>query len=820
MTSAAAAETSVRGSGPTVTGTYRLQLHAGFGFADAAEQVPYLARLGVSHLYLSPILTAVPGSLHGYDVLDHSRVSPELGGEAGFRSLVDAARSHGLGIVVDVVPNHMAFVAPEWANEPLWQVLREGQQAATADWFDIDWAHGEGRLGLPLLGQTLEATLEAGELTLDRLEEGPHTGEHVIRYHDHVFPLAPGTHPEEGSSQPSQALPGEEVAAVLERQHYRLAGWREADELLGYRRFFEVDQLIAVRVELPEVFEATHRLLLDLHHEGLIDAFRIDHPDGLADPQGYLERLGRALKPGTPIWVEKILEGDERLPDAWPVAGTTGYDALRAVQGALVDPFGSDTVTETWLATGGEPLLSRVIETCKRLVTDELLQPEVGRLHRAASSCLPSVEPGRLREALTELLVGFEVYRAYVRPGAPPAPEALTHLEDAVGRARTARPDLTRELAALCDLAAAPDPSQPAAVDFAVRLQQTCGPVMAKGIEDTAFYRWQRQTARNEVGGDPGRSPEFCVGDLHAWAGRQQERWPLGMTTLSTHDTKRSEDVRARIFAVAGDHVAWQRCSAAAATAAERAGVDKETAHLIWQTLVGAGFLEEQRLHDYLLKAIREAKQHTAWVDGDPAYEQRVLDLASAWLAAGPVHEAVAEALAANTEEIRAVTLAAKLLQLTLPGVPDCYQGCELVDLSLVDPDNRRPVDYADRARRWGRLEQGQAPQDLADEKLLVTTRTLAVRKERPVSFGEHSAYTPLVPGRGAGLAHLRGDDVACVVTRLPHTLRRHGGWAEEVLPLPEGEWQDRLSGRTHRGGAPRWADLLESAPVALLVRT
>ncbi|HET7302923.1 MAG TPA: malto-oligosyltrehalose synthase [Segeticoccus sp.] len=816
MTSATAAETSARGARPAVTGTYRLQLHAGFGFADAAEQVPYLTRLGVSHLYLSPILAAVPGSMHGYDVLDHTRVSPELGGETGFRSLVATAREHGLGVVVDVVPNHMAFVAPEWTNEPLWQVLREGRDAETADWFDIDWEDGEGRLGLPLLGEPLEATLDSGELRVDRLEEGPHAGEWVVRYHDHAFPLAAGTWDE--VADPPR-LERQDLAALLDRQHYRLAGWREAEEALGYRRFFEVDQLIGVRVELPHVFEATHRLLVDLHHEGLVDAFRIDHPDGLADPRGYLERLRDALRPGTPIWVEKILEGDEPLPDDWPVAGTTGYDALRAVQGALVDPANSDVVSQAWVAAGGDPSLSRVVEASKRLVTDELLRPEVARLHRSAGTCLPDAEPVRLRDAITELLVGFQVYRAYVRPGELPSPLALSHLDDAVGRAREARPDLAPELGSLAVLAARPDPANGAAADFAVRLQQTCGPVMAKGIEDTAFYRWHRQVARNEVGGDPGRSAEFCIGDLYGWAGRQHERWPLGLTALSTHDTKRSEDVRARIFAVAGDRSAWERCSAAAAAAAEDANVDAETAHLVWQTLVGTGFIEEQRVHDYLLKALREGKQRTAWVDGDPAYEQRVLDLASTWLRGGPVHDAVQAAVDSSGAAIRAVTLAAKLLQLTLPGVPDVYQGCELVDLSVVDPDNRRPVDYVDRSQRLSRLDGGGAPADLADEKLAVTAHALRVRRERPQSFGDGAAFTPLVPGRGAGLAHLRGDDVACVVTRLPHALRREGGWGDAVLPLPEGEWVDRVGGRQHRGGALRWADLLADGPVALLVR-
>jgi len=798
----------------TVTGTYRLQLHEGFGFADAQAQLPYLASLGVSHLYLSPVLQAVPGSMHGYDVLDHTRVSQDLGGEEGLRALAAAARELDLGLVVDVVPNHMALVAPESANAPLWAVLREGRDAPTAHWFDIDWKSGGGRLGLPVLGSTLAETLEAGDLVLDELD-----GQPVIRYFEHVYPVALGTE-------------GDDVAEVLARQHYQLASWRESDAMLNYRRFFEVDQLIAVRVELPDVFEATHRVLLALNHDGVIDGFRIDHPDGLADPEGYLTQLREATRPGTLIWVEKILEGSERLPTSWACDGTTGYDAMQAIQTALVDPATAPVLDRVWAEAGGQPDVERSVDASKRQVVDQSLGPEVERLTRRAREALPEQDPERLREAIVELLVAGEVYRAYVHPDERLSPLARKRIEDAFVGAVAARLDLEPELELLMRLAQV-EGDDPAAVDFAIRLQQTWGPVMAKGIEDTTFYRWHRLVALNEVGGDPAVLDHASPGALHEWAAAQQRDWPLGMTTLSTHDTKRSEDVRARLLAVAGDADSWERCSRVFREAAAAADVDRPTAHLLWQTLVGVGFVAPERLHDYLVKAVREAKQRPAWIDGDEAYEARVLALADRALAPGDLHDAVADAVAANAESIRATVLAAKLLQLCLPGVPDTYQGCEVVDLSLVDPDNRRAVDYAVRVDRLARLDEGAGPADLDDEKLLATSRALRLRRRSPEVFGEGASYDPLPATSEHALGFLRSAPVgrvasalglarqahvAALVTRAPHRLAPRGGWGDATVTLPEGEWRDELTGRVLTGGTVAVAEVLADLPVALLV--
>ena len=785
----------------TVTATYRLQMHAGFTFTDAEAVVPYLADLGVSHLYLSPILRAVPESKHGYDVLDHTQVSRELGGRAGLEALAGTAHQHGLGLVVDVVPNHMAVVAPENTNLPLWDVLARGRAADHAHWFDVDWDALDGRIGMPVLWESLDEVLAGRDLRL-----GEENGEQVLRYHDHVFPLAEGTW---------DGDPGADVAAVLSAQHYLLAGWRDRDQVLNYRRFFDVDSLIAVRVEQPDVFDATHEMLVELNHAGLVDGFRIDHPDGLSDPAGYLERLRSVLRPGTLIWVEKILEGDEWLPD-WACDGTTGYDAAKAVSAGLVDQAIAPALQYAWERTGGDPSLAHVVEASKRLVVDEVLVAERRRLVRRAAEALGDVDPHRLEQAVVEMLVACEVYRAYVGPDGSVDSLAQQRLEKAFMVAATARPDLEPELKQLVSLAT--QPATDAARDFAVRLQQTWGPMMAKGIEDTAFYRWHRLVALNEVGGDPDLLDTATPEQMHAWAIHQQQSWPRGMTTLSTHDTKRSEDVRARLLAVAGDAESWQRCTDAFAEAAHERRVDAPTAHLVWQTLVGVGDVDDERLTAYLTKAMRESKQRTSWLDSDPEYEVRVLSLARDANRPGLLHDLVVGAVRDNRETVRALVLGQKLLQLTLPGIPDTYQGCETVDLSLVDPDNRRPVDYGARQDRLAHLRE-EPPRDLDDEKLLVTHRALALRRELVDAFGERGDYQPLVGTSRHLVGFLRGGEVATLVTRAPKRLEVGGGWDDATVTLPEGRWRDELTGLLHGGAGTRCADVFAEYPVALLRR-
>ncbi|MGN6613096.1 MAG: malto-oligosyltrehalose synthase, partial [Angustibacter sp.] len=707
------------------TSTYRLQVHGGFGFDDAAAAADYLAALGVSHAYLSPVLQAAPGSTHGYDVVDHSRLSTEAGGESAFVRLSDVLREQGLGAVVDVVPNHMAVPTPAYLNAQLWSVLRDGPGSPYASWFDVDWSVPDRAILMPVLGSRIGQVIDAGELALVR-DGGADGDELVLRYYDHQFPVRPGT----------EQLP---LAELVDRQWYRLAHWRVADEELNYRRFFDVDTLAAVRVERPEVFEATHRLLLDLYAEGRLDGWRIDHPDGLADPRGYLDRLADATGDAWVV-VEKILEGPEQLPRDWRCAGTTGYDALQRLCGVFVDPAGAAPLAALLTElTGDAEGIETVVEAAKREVVAQGQYAEVNRLvDLLVAICHDDVHlrdhtRRALHDSVVELLVAMDRYRAYVVPGEPTPEASIEVVESAAARARVRLPDhehdtldLVRDLV----LGLGGTEGDPRRAELVVRFQQTCGPVMAKGIEDTAFYRWFRLASLNEVGGDPehfGVAPE----ELHAFFGRLQATWPTSMTTLSTHDTKRAEDVRARLAALSelpADWAALVREARELTTEHRDTVLDPATEYLVWQTVVGTWSpadvaISAERLHRYLEKAVREAKTHTTWTAPDEKYEAAVHRFADAVLADEAVMALLTQWAERTADAFRVNVLGQKLLQLAAPGVPDVYQGTELVDLSLVAPDNRRPVDYADRRRRLASLEGGGAPSDLDDEKLLVTSR-------------------------------------------------------------------------------------------------
>jgi len=791
--------------------TYRLQLRAEFGFDDAAAVVPYLHSLGISHTYLSPILQAAPGSTHGYDVVDHSRLSEPMGGRPAFDRLADRLADHRMGAVADVVPNHVAVPTPASLNKALWSVLQLGPGSPYAEWFDVDWGSGNQPLLMAVLGQRIGQVLADGELSVD--------GD-VLRYYDHEYPLRPGT----------TDLP---LAELVTEQWYRLAHWRVADEELNYRRFFDVDTLAAVRVETKEVFDATHELLLILLHEGKLTGLRIDHPDGLADPRGYLRRLAERTG-GAWVVVEKILEGDEELPRDWPCAGTTGYDALLRVGGLFVDPAGAAPLAALHSELTGAPAaFSPVVEEAKREIVQHGQYAEVHRLvELLARICQDDV---RLRdhtrrafhEVVVELLVHFDVYRAYVVPGEEPSPTAVAALERAAGKAReNLDEDRQETLDVVLQLLLGREITtvdEHARHELIVRFQQTCGPVMAKGVEDTAFYRWFRLTSLNEVGGDPehfGVTPE----EFHAFASRLNQHWPKTMTTLSTHDTKRSEDVRARLGVLSEQPAAWSETVREWRRLSEDHRsplLDGSTEYLFWQTLFGTwddGPLAEDRLQAYLLKAIREGKRHTTWTSPDEEYEQAVATFATAVLDNKPVLESVRRFADKQTEYVRAATLGQKLVQLTMPGVPDVYQGTELVDLALVDPDNRRPVDYEHRIDRLRRLDEGAKPEDLSDEKLLVTSRALRLRRQYPEAFA--SSYTPLPTSNGHAVAFARGDAVITVATRLPAALHRLGGWGDSTVVLPSGQWKNVLTGREVGSGAARIHELLVDLPVALLVRS
>jgi (1->4)-alpha-D-glucan 1-alpha-D-glucosylmutase len=729
--------------------------------------VDYLTRLGVGAVYTSPLLTAAPGSTHGYDVVDPTTASSAIGGEPARVELMSAARAAGMGVVVDIVPNHMSVAAPP-ANRWWWDVLQYGQDSRYASYFDIDWS--QGPILLPVLASSSLADLKVVE---DRLV-----------YFEHEFPLAPGT---------SGGTPEE----VHGRQHYRLVWWRRGNAELTYRRFFDITTLAGVRVEDPEVFEATHKEILRWVDAGEVTGLRVDHPDGLSDPGGYFRRL-RAAAPNTWLVAEKILAADESLPISWPVDGTTGYDALREICGLFVNPAGEAPLTKLAGPLGHD--LHAVEEHCRRLITRTSLAAEMRRIGDVAG-----VPP----EAVAEIMVAFPVYRSYL-------PEGLDHWTAAVSAAKQARPDLAGHIDTV-DLAVRADPRG----ELATRMQQTSGMVVAKGVEDTAFYRWTRFVALNEVGGAPDR---FGVtpAEFHLRAAAREAATPATMTALSTHDTKRAEDVRARLAVLSELPDLWtQTVTRWSATH----GIDEPSLNLLaWQSIVGAWPISAERLRDYLGKAAKEAKIRTSWVDHDEEFEAAV----NAW-----PDRVIRELGGEITELVERIKLAGwsnslgqKIVQLAGPGVPDVYQGTELFDLSLVDPDNRRPVDFAYREELLARLEAGWLPDldDTGAAKLHVVRHVLRLRRDRPELF---TGYRPL-PAQGPAADHVvafsRRPELVVVATRLPMSLT---GWADTVLPLPAGPgtWRELLTGTTVDAGAPLdtraavLGDLLSRYPVALLLR-
>ncbi|KUJ70975.1 malto-oligosyltrehalose synthase [Streptomyces albus subsp. albus] len=855
------------------TATYRLQLQPGFPFSAARDAVPYLASLGVSHLHLSPVLEAVPGSTHGYDVVDHCSVRGELGGEEGLRELADTAHAHGLGLITDIVPNHMAVPVPERLNRPLWEVLRDGPESRYARWFDIDWTQHDGKVLLPVLGGPLGEELKAL-----RVAGG------VLRYHDHVLPLRPGT----------EELP---LPELLEPQWYRLGWWRLARTELNYRRFFTISTLIAVRVEHPEVFAASHGKLLELLAAGVVDGLRVDHPDGLADPEGYLRRLARSTG-GRWTVVEKILARDERLPDGWPVAGTTGYDALHHIDGLFLDPVGLDELTRVHRTLVAPPAdrggdWPTTVRRAAYQVLDHELAAELDRLVRCVTRICASTPrlrdhaPWALRTALRELLVRLPVYRPYTAPGAPVRDADTAMLDTAARQARTAFPvpEEAQAVDTVCAAALGRLGDGPPYREFCARFAQTAAALRAKAVEDTAFYRYTPLLSAAEVGGDPGR-PAVAPGEFHAFCARLLRDWPLTGTVLSTHDTKRSADVRSRLAALTEYPERWGRLlteileesppGGPRAEEPQAAGVeddglrtdgsradgsgadgphadrpwaegtraeepqthrgeargpeadrprvpDPQLAWIGWQTALGLGSAEAsaERLVPALLKAVREAGLHTTWTEPDAEYE----DAVAAFAEAGPCGPdgVTGAAFTAFEQELsaaaRANTLGAVLLHLTMPGVPDLYMGTEGGYRALVDPDNRRPPRF--RPELLAGLDAGRRPEGLAAEKLRITAAALRLRRDHPEWFGAEGTYTPLTahgPAAAHCVAFARAGAAVTAVTRLSHRLAERGGWAATSLPLPPGTWRDLLSGTTARGQAPL-NDLFSELPVALLIR-
>jgi (1->4)-alpha-D-glucan 1-alpha-D-glucosylmutase len=753
--------------------TYRIQVRPSFDLYATADVCDYLATLGVGAVYLSPLLPSAQGSEHGYDVVAFDGVDSARGGLDGWTRLLAAARARELGVVVDIVPNHTGVAVPK-QNAAWWDLLRNGQASPYASWFDVDWSCG--RLLLPVLGDDFEPSQLAVDDSVEPSE---------LTYFEHRFPIAPGT---EGGT----------AAEVHDRQHYELVNYRRADTEQNYRRFFAVTTLAGLRVEDPAVFDATHAQILRWVQADRIDGLRIDHPDGLADPRGYLLRLRELAGDDTWITVEKILEPGEELPEDWPVAGTTGYDALTEVSGLFVDEAGEPALDAAYRElTGDTRNFAEHVSEGKRSAVTTILRAEVSRLARRVPQLINA------EQALVELLVAFPVYRSYL-------PEGAEHLAAAIERARAARPDLADTIGALASRLTDP------ADELCSRFQQTSGAVMAKGVEDTAYYRYTRFLAANEVGGDPEHlalSPaEFHVAQL-----RRQQIAPQSMTTLSTHDTKRGEDVRARLAVLAELADEWTELARTLMSAAPLP--DRPFAYLLWQTFAGAGLIERERMHAYAEKAMREAATSTNWIDPDAEFEAAV----HAVVDRAYDDPAVRDPLTAFVERITPYgwtnSLGQKLVQLTMPGVPDVYQGTAIWEDSLVDPDNRRPVDFDAARAQLDRLDadvHAPAIDATGTAKLWMVSRTLRLRRDWPDLF---STYAP-VPVDGPAAAHAIAFDrggAMTVATRLPVGLERAGGWGDTTIDLM-GKATDAISGVTYRGEV-RLADLLADYPVALLVR-
>ena len=677
----------------TLRATYRLQLTPDFGFDAARARIPYLRDLGISHLYLSPSLQARAGSTHGYDVVDPTRISEDLGGEAAFRALADAAHAAGLGIVLDLVPNHMAT---DDANR-FWSDPRLREQ-----FFDIDTN------------------------------------------------TDPPTH----------------------------------------RRFFDIDHLAAVRQEDPEVFEATHALALSLVSEGVVDALRIDHPDGLADPAQYFARL-RAGGAGT-VWIEKILEPSEPLRD-WPVSGTVGYEFLNDVCALFVDPAAEPAFTTLWQELSGDRRsFAEVAAEAKLQQATGPFAPEVQRLARVTDV------PGGA-ETLARAVASFPIYRTYV--------EAEAGVVDEADRQAVAHADgVGADVAQMLLL------ERPAPAEFVTRFQQTTPSVVAKGVEDTAFYRYARLLALCDVGGDPGR---FGIGAerFHEASAERARRFPEAMLTTMTHDTKRSADVRARLAALTWMPERWEegvRHWLELSEPLRRDGApDDLERYFLFQTLVGAWPIEAERMRAYMEKALREAKRHTSWIDENPAWEQAVMDFIAGVYADATLRREL-DGFARELEFAGdCVALRTVALKLTVPGVPDIYQGDEMPLYALVDPDNRRPVDWQWNETMLGRLAGGAQPEP-AIRKLWLTTRLLGLRIRRPGAFA--GAYEP-VSAPDTAVAFLRGDEVLVAVATRP-------GPPEGALEGADGRWRDVLNGDERvLGSSVALAELLDEYGIAVLER-
>jgi malto-oligosyltrehalose synthase len=797
--------------------TVRLQFNSDFTFDAAIEVLPYLARLGISHIYASPILAARPGSTHGYDTIDPTAINPELGGRVGLERLSAALRRHDMGLIVDIVPNHMAAVAenPWW-----WDVLKSGRASRYGDFFDIDWADPDpeltGKILLPCLGDTLEACLDRGEITLEDTGGG-----RAFRYFDQRFPIDPRT-----------AAAGDDLPRLLQGQNYLLAFWREAATRINWRRFFDINHLVALRMESDAVFDAYHGLILALVRENLIDGLRVDHVDGLAEPIAYCGRLRAQLQAAAPnrelyLVVEKILESEETLSDAWPVHGTTGYDFMDQVSAVLHDPDGEAALMQLWQDVSQDRRTFHALAADARREILERLFPGqrdhlIVALRAADSAKFAPFTDAMLRKALTGLLAAMRRYRFYGD-------------ESGFEEADVARPALDAEAAAARAAICAVLPKPPVRQRFA----QLSATLAAKAVEDTAFYRYGRLLSRNEVGADPGRLA-LSVQRFHECMALRCATFPAAMLATATHDHKRGEDSRARLAVLTELPDDW--AARVKAWRARYPAPDPAVAAMIYQTVIGAwppgldvgdpaaldGF--RKRLEQWLVKALREAKLRTAWDNPDEAFERGCLDYLAALLEPrGAFLKDVEGFVARIAPAAVRNSLAQTVLRLTVPGVPDLYQGTEFWDFSLVDPDNRSPVDFDARRRALSDEEPVNRRQIEGQDgriKQAVIARLLGFRRDHPRLFSD-GTYEPLkVSGPGAG--HLIGflrrhadEALIVLVPRLTMGLPAGGVWQETAVQIPasaRGPGRDLFrSGKIQMRETADAASLLDELPLAAI---